>query len=90
MRDLNRVQAYINLGYNKEEAMKLVDEEEAQKEADSKQPTNDPVDMTEYIPKKDVAEMIKKAVEESKLESKEVEKPKEEKVTIPDLMSKFF
>ena len=89
MRDLNRVQAYINLGYEKEEAMKLVDEE-AQKEADSKQPTNDPVDMNEYIPKKEVDEMIKKAVEESKLESKEVEKPKEEKVTIPDLMSKFF
>lgn len=89
MRDLNRVQAYINLGYEKEEAMKLVDEE-AQKESESKQTTNDPIDMTEYVPKKDVDEMIKKAVEESKLESKEVEKPKEEKATIPDLMSKFF
>ena len=89
MRDLNRVQAYINLGYEKEEAMKLVDEE-AQKESESKQATNDTVDMTEYVPKKDVEEMIKKAVEESKLESKEVEKLEEEKVTIPDLMSKFF
>lgn len=89
MRDLNRVQAYINLGYEKEEAMKLVDEE-SQKESESKQPTNEQIDMTEYVPKKDVDEMIKKAIEESKLESKEVEKPNEEKVTIPDLMSKFF
>lgn len=89
MRDLNRVQAYINLGYEKEEAMKLVDEE-AQKEVDSKQSNNDPVDMSEYIPKKDVDEMIKKAIEESKLEEKEVENPNEQKATIPDLMSKFF
>lgn len=89
MRDLKRMEEYIKLGYDKEEAMKLVDEE-SQKEVDSKQSNNDTVDMSEYVPKKEVDEMIKKAVEESKLESKEVEKPKEEKVTIPDLMSKFF
>lgn len=89
MRDLKRMEEYIKLGYDKEEAMKLVDEE-SQKEADSKQATNDNVDMSEYVPKKEVDEMIKKAVEESKLESKEVEKLEEEKVTIPDLMSKFF
>ena len=89
MRDLKRMEEYIKLGYDKEEAMKLVDEE-SQKESESKQTTNEQIDMSEYIPKKEVDEMIKKAVEESKLESKEVEKPKEEKVTIPDLMSKFF
>lgn len=89
MRDLNRVKSYIELGYEKEEAMKLVDEE-AQKEADLKQPTKDEIDMSEYIPKKDVDEMIKKAIEESKLEEKEVENPNDKKATIPDLMSKFF
>lgn len=89
MRDLNRVQAYINLGYEKEEAMKLVDEE-AQKEVETKQPTKEEVDMSGYIPKKDVDDMIKKAIEESKLEEKEVENPNEQKATIPDLMSRFF
>lgn len=95
MLDLDRVKSYIELGFEKEDAIKMVDKE-MKKEKAEKPPIEEDdtpdVDLSGYVKKEDVDKQIEdavsKALEKKALEKAEVDPP--EKKDIGELINKFF
>ena len=95
MLDLDRVKSYIELGFEKEDAIKMVDKEmkkeKAEKPPIEEDDTQD-VDLSGYVKKEDVDKQIEdevsKALEKKALEKAEVDPP--EKKDIGELINKFF
>ena len=95
MLDLDRVKSYIELGFEKEDAIKMVDKE-MKKEKAEKPPIDEveppDVDLSGYVKKEDVDKQIEdavsKALEKKALEQAEVDPPK--KKNIGELINKFF
>lgn len=95
MLDLDRVKSYIELGFEKEDALKMVDKEmkkeKAEKPPIEEDDTQD-VDLSGYVKKEDVDKQIEdavsKALEKKALEKAEVDPP--EKKDIGELINKFF
>ena len=94
MIDLDRVARYVELGFDKEDAVKRV-EKETKEEMKKNQSSSDDdvkpdVNLDDYIKKDEVESMIQKRLEEEKIKSVEVSPPPEQKESIDDLMNKFF
>lgn len=89
MIDLNRVQEYINLGWDKDEALKMVKEETTEQPPE---PISDPKpDLSGYVSKEDMEKEIKKAIEEERRKATDVDPvPDDETKDIKDIMAKFF
>ena len=89
MIDLNRVQEYINLGWDKDEALKMVKEETSEQPPE---PINDPKpDLSGYVSKEEMEQEIKKAIEEERRKATNVDPvPDDEPKDIKDIMAKFF
>lgn len=89
MRDLKRVKEYIDLGYEPDKAIEMVDAE--MENEPTPEPINNPQpDMSGYISKEEAEKQIKEAVEEERRKQLEVEPLKEENNNIDTLMSRFF
>ncbi len=96
--DLERVETYIKLGFDKEDAVERVTKEMKE---DATNANNDPattpstpeVDLTGYVKKEDVDAMIEaavtKAVEKANLNNATATPP-EDKPSLGDLMNRFF
>lgn len=95
MIDLDRVARYVELGFDKEDAVKRV-EKETKEEMKKNQSTSDDddvkpdVNLDDYIKKDEVESMIQKRLEEEKIKNVEISPPPEQKESIDDLMNKFF
>ena len=95
MIDLDRVAKYVELGFDKEDAVKRV-EKETKEEMKKNQSTSDDddvkldVNLDDYIKKDEVESMIQKRLEEEKIKNVEISPPPEQKESIDDLMNKFF
>lgn len=95
MIDLDRVAKYVELGFDKEDAVKRV-EKETKEEMKKNQSTSDDddvkldVNLDDYIKKDEVESMIQKRLEEEKIKNVEISPPLEQKESIDDLMNKFF
>lgn len=92
MIDLERVKSYIELGFEKEEAIKRVEKEMKEEEKKNKDITPDPDDspnMDDYIKKDEVEEIVQKRLEEENLRDKEIDPPTD-KPDLGTLMGKFF
>ena len=93
MLDLDRVKSYIELGFEKEDAIKRVEKEMKEEEKKATTKDHDDVDdkpnMDDYIKKDDLEEIVQKRLEEEKLREKEVDPP-ETKPDLGSLMGKFF
>lgn len=96
MIDLDRVARYVELGFDKEDAVKRV-EKETKEEMKKSQGTSDDdddvksnVNLDDYIKKDEVESMIQKRLEEEKIKNVEISPPPEQKESINDLMNKFF
>lgn len=93
MRDLERVQAYINLGYEKEEAMRLVDEEtkaeekkaaKEEKKTEKEEPKEEPEN--NYVTKDELKEML----QEIALKKEGVKVDEQPKESTADLLKKII
>lgn len=95
MIDLDRVARYVELGFDKEDAVKRV-EKETKEEMKKSQGTSDDddvksdVNLDDYIKKDEVESIIQKRLEEEKIKNVEISPPPEQKESIDDLMNKFF
>lgn len=96
--DLDRVKSYIELGFEKEDAIKRVTKEMKEDASNADidivdTPSAPEVDLTGYVKKEDVDAMIEdavtKAVEKANLD-KATATPPEDKPTLGDLMNRFF
>lgn len=95
--DLDRVKSYIELGFEKEDAIKRVTKEMKEDASNVDIDTVDTpsapeIDLTGYVKKEDVDKQIEdavsKALEKKALEKAEVDPP--EKKDIGELINKFF
>lgn len=95
MIDLDRVQQYINLGFEKEDAIKRVEKEMKEEEkknikaTEETEETEKAPNMDDYIKKDELEEIVQKRMEEENLKKKEIDPP-EEKPDLGTLMSRFF
>ena len=93
MRDLERVQQYINLGYEKEEAMRLVDEEakaeekkaaKEEKKMEKEEPKEE--DENNFVTKDELKEML----QEIAVKNESVKPDQPPKETTADLLKKII
>ena len=92
MIDLERVKSYIDLGFEKEEAIKRVEKEmkeEEKKITKTTEETEEAPNMDDYIKKDELEEIVQKRMEEENLKKKEIDPP-EDKPDLGTLMSRFF
>ena len=92
--DLDRVKQYIELGFDKEDALKMVDKETKKEKAEKPPIEDEPtdIDLSGYVTKEDaekmVSDAVSKALEKANLDKGDVDvAPKQE---LGDLMKKFF
>lgn len=92
--DLDRVKQYIELGFDKEDALKMVDKEMKKEKSEKPVLEEDPpeVDLTGYVTKEDaekmVSDAVSKALEKANLDKGDVDVPPKQE--LGDLMKKFF
>lgn len=92
--DLDRVKQYIELGFDKDDALKMVDKEMKKEKAEKPVIEDDTpeVDLSGYVTKEDaekmVSDAVSKALEKANLDKGDVDVP--QKQDIGELINKFF